>query len=335
MHIRTLLNPLILLILCVGMQPLHAESSKPAAAPQSLKPLRVAHDFWVGYAGFYVAAKMGWFQQAGLKLEEKTFSTPADGLPALLSGDVDVHLAPLDTFATAIDRADDSVRVIGLIDSSAGADAVIAGKPIATVSGLKGKTIGVSFGQTNHMLLLKALAAHKLSVKDVKLVNLNGDDAGNAFAAGKIDAAVTWEPFITQGLSKGGHVLYSTKDAPDLIINSVGVRPATLAAKRPELVAFLKALYRGTDWARKNPGEAAGIVAKALEQKAADVRDMMRKDKLYGRADSIELIGTAAAPGKVVRTTAEIITFLSENGITRRNVDAASMFDASLLPDAR
>ncbi len=326
MDIRKLLNTLVMLVLSAGGQAVHAES---------LKPLRVAHDFWVGYAGFYVAVKMGWFQQAGLKLEEKTFSTPADGLPALLSGDVDIHLAPLDTFATAIDRADESVRVIGLIDSSAGADAVIAGKGIANVAALKGKTIGVSFGQTNHMLLLKALTAHKLGAKDVKLVNLNGDDAGNAFAAGKIDAAVTWEPFITQGLSKGGHVLYSTKDAPDLIINSVGVRPATLAAKRPELVAFLKALYRGTDWALKNPGETANIVAKAMEQKPADVRDMMRKDKLYGRADSISLIGTSAAPGKVVKTTTDILAFLRENGITTRDVQATSMFDASLLPEAK
>lgn len=326
MDIRKFLNALIMLALCAGSQALHAES---------LKPLRVAHDFWVGYAGFYVAMKMGWFQQAGLKLEEKTFSTPGDGLPALLSGDVDVHLAPLDTFATAIDRADDSVRVIGLIDASAGADAVIAGKGIANVAALKGKTIGVSFGQTNHMLLLKALAAHKLGAKDVKLVNLNGDDAGNAFAAGKIDAAVTWEPFITQGLSKGGHVLYSTRDAPDLIINSVGVRPATLVAKRPELVAFLKALYRGTDWALKNPGETANIVAKALEQKPADVRDMMRKDKLYGRADAISLIGTPAAPGKVVKTTTDIVAFLRENGITTRDVQATAMFDASLLPEAK
>jgi len=326
MYIRMLLNASIVLVLCAGTYPVRAEP---------LKGLRVAHDFWVGYAGFYVAMKMGWFQQAGLKVDEKTFGAPGDGLPALLSGDVDVHLAPLDTFATAIDRADDSVRVIGLIDSSAGADAVIAGKAIANVAALRGKTIGVSLGQTNHMLLLKALAAHKLGAKDVKLVNLNGDDAGNAFAAGKIDAAVTWEPFITQGLSKGGHVLYSTRDAPDLIINSVGVRPATLAAKRVELAAFLKALYRGTDWARKNPGEAADIVAKALEQKPADVRDMMRKDKLYGRAESIELIGTTAAPGKVVRTTAEILTFLRANGITTRDVNAASMFDASLLPEAR
>jgi NitT/TauT family transport system substrate-binding protein len=322
MRIRTLLNALLVLAVLPAV---------PSAHAQTLKPLRVAHDFWVGYAGFYVAVHKGWFKQAGIKLDEKTFSTPGDGLPALLAGDVDVHLAPLDTFVTAVDRADDSVRVIGLVDSSAGADAVIAGKAIANVAALKGRTIGVSLGQTNHMLLLKALTASRLTAKDVKLVNLNGDDAGNAFAAGKVDAAVTWEPFITQGLSKGGHVLYSTKDTPDLIINGVGVRPATIAAKRTELIAFLKALYRGTDWAQKNPGEAAAIVAKALEQTPADVREMMRKDRLYGRADSIALIGTADAPGKVVKTTEEIGIFLRENGITTRDVNAASMFDASLL----
>lgn len=301
---------------------------------QTLRPLRVAHDYWVGYAGFFAAMEKGFFRDAGLRIEEKVFSTPADGLPPLLSGDVDVHLSTLDTFLTANDRGADRVRVVALIDSSFGADAVIGKAAIAGVAGLRGKKIGVSLGQANHLLLLRALARHKVPVSSVKLVNLNGDDAGNAFAAGKLDAAVTWEPFITQGLSKGGRVLYSTRDEPDFIINAVGVRPATLAGRRDDLVAFLQAFGRGTDWALANPAEAAAIVAKALEQDAAAVRDMMNKDRLYTLADSATLIGKADRPGKAVGTTAELAKFLREHKITAELVDAGKLFDGALLPPA-
>lgn len=306
-----------------------------ASHAESLKPFRVAHDFWVGYAGMYVAVEKGFFKEAGLKVEQKTFSTPADGLVPLLNGDVDLHLSTIDTFLTAIDRKKDSVKIIALIDSSAGADAVIAKKSISGIADLKGKTIGVSFGQTNHMLLLKALATKNLSVTDVKLVNLNGDDAGNAFAAGRIDAAVTWEPFITQGLKYGGNVLYSTKNAPDLIINAMAVRPETLVKKRAEIIAFLKAFNRGTEWALQNRAEAAKIVGKALEQKPELVLDMMNKDKLYKRSDSLALIGTTAKPGKVVQTSEEIAKFLHENKIIGKKISADQLFDASLLEEAK
>jgi NitT/TauT family transport system substrate-binding protein len=293
---------------------------------QTLRPLRVAHDYWVGYAGFFVAMERGYFKEAGLRIDEKVFSTPADGLPPLLAGDVDVHLSTLDTCLTANDRGADNLRVIALIDSSIG-KSTLEGVP-----GLRGKKVGVSLGQANHLLLLKALAKYKVPASAVSLVNLNGDDAGNAFAAGKVDAAVTWEPFITQGLTKGGQVLYSTRDAPDFIINAVAVRPATVQAKKEELVAFLGALAKGTAWAIDNPSETARIVGKALEQDPQAVRDMMNKDRLYTLADSTALIGTGAKPGKAVQTTREIAKFLFENKMTAELVDAAKMFDGGLLP---
>lgn len=326
MTIQRLAKPVALLALCL---------LTPFASAAELKTLRVAHDFWVGYAGFYAAVAKGFFKDEGLKIDEKTFSTPADGLPALLSGEVDVHLSTLDTFVTALDREAGSVRIISLIDSSAGADAVIAKKSIADLPALKGKTIGVSLGQANHMLLLKALSGKGMTVADVKLVNLNGDDAGNAFAAGKIDAAVTWEPFITQGLKRGGHVLYSTTNAPDFIINAVGVKPGTLTSKRAEVLAFLKAFSRGTAWVQAHKAEAAAIVGKALEQKPKDVLDMMSKDRLYQRADSLALMGTPEKPGALAATVQHIATFLADNKIILKPASIEGFMDASLLQEAR
>ena len=316
------LRSLAVMLLCAVAGAVHA---------QSLKTIRVAHDFWVGYAGYYVAVDKGFFKDAGLKLVDKTFPSPTDGVVPLIQGDVDVHLSTLDTFVTAEDHSPGSIRIVSLIDSSHGADAVIAKASVPDIAALKGKTVGVAIGQTSHFLLLKALASKGVPASDLKLVNLNGDDAGNAFAGGKVDAAVTWEPFITQGLSNGGHVLYSTEDAPDLIINAVAVKPANLKKKRAEIVAFLKAFARGTEWALQNPSEAAVIVGKALEQKPDDIVAMMAKDKLYTRADSVALIGTPDKPGAAVKTTDEIAAFLKAHKIIGKTPNAARLFDASLL----
>ena len=302
---------------------------------QTTKTLRVAHDFWVGYAGFFVAVEKGYFKEVGLNIVDKTFPMPGDGTVPLLQGQVDIHLSTIDTFLVAEDRSPNSIRLLALVDSSNGADAVIAKKSIPDLAALKGKQVGVALGQTSHFLLLKGLAAKNVSPADLKLIDLNGDAAGNAFAAGKLDAAVTWEPFVTQGLSKGGHVLYSTADAPDQIINAIGVTPATLKNNRGALIAFLKAYKRGTDWALQNKAGAAAIVGKTLQQKPSDVAEMMAKDKLYTLADSRALIGTRDKPGKVLQTTEEISAFLLANKIVGKKVDAARLFDGSLLQEIK
>ncbi|MEI7465999.1 MAG: ABC transporter substrate-binding protein [Burkholderiales bacterium] len=323
-------TPLLLRALCAATCFLAITSHA-----QTLKTVRVAHDIWVGYAGYYVALDKKFFKDAGLKVIDKTFNMPADGVVPLIQGDVDIHLSTLDTFLGAESHSPGNIRMVALVDSSNGADAVIAKSSIPDLAALKGKTVGVSLGQTSHFLLLKGLAEKKVPVSELKLVNMNADAAGNAFAAGKLDAAVTWEPFVTQGLSKGGKVLYSSSDAPDTIINAVAVKPKTLETKRPEVIAFLKAYFRGVDWALQNPAAAAVIVGKALQQKPDEMRAMMAKDKLYTKAESVTLIGTAAAPGKVVVTTGEVGDFMLANKVISRKANAAELFDASLLEELK
>ena len=58
-------------------------------------------------------------------------------------------------------------------------------------------------------------------------------DAGVAFAAGQVDAAVTWEAALTPGAtSEHGHILLTTAAKPGLITAVVAVTADTAHAKR-------------------------------------------------------------------------------------------------------
>ena len=77
-------------------------------------------------------------------------------------------------------------------------------------------------------MLQKALEKAGLTEKDIQLVNMNPDDAGAAFAAGKIDVAVTWEPWITKASGdKKGHVIFSSKETPNLILDVLAISTKT------------------------------------------------------------------------------------------------------------
>jgi NitT/TauT family transport system substrate-binding protein len=182
-------------------------------------------------------------------------------------------------------------------------------------------------GQCNHLLLEKALEKAGLTDKDISLVNMNPDDAGAAFAAGKVDVAVTWEPWITKvSGEKKGHVIFSSKDTPNLILDVLAVSTKTTTSKPDETRAFLKALNRGYEFVQKRTDEAAAIGAKALEQKPDEVKAMLPKVNLYSEKKNIEVMGGPAA-----KASAQVSRFFKDKKVNDTLVDVSGMYDASFL----
>jgi NitT/TauT family transport system substrate-binding protein len=177
-----------------------------------------------------------------------------------------------------------------MIDASAGADAVVAKKSVATVAALKGRKIGTTVGEVNHLLLLKALEKGGLAEKDVELVNLSPDDAGAAFIAGNLDAAVTWEPWVSKAAAEGGgHVVFSSADAPNLLLDVVAVTDETLAKKPQDVAALVKGIAKGVEYLKSNPKEAYELAGKWLSVPGADVEGMLGGVKLYTSADNVAI----------------------------------------------
>jgi NitT/TauT family transport system substrate-binding protein len=248
-------------------------------------------------------------------------------LTPLLAGSLDAVLSTADSVITVLDKAPGQLKVVYLTDTSSGADAILAKKEIASVKGLKGKKVAATLGQCNHLLLQKALEQGGLTEKDIELVNMNPDDAGAAFAAGKVDAAVTWEPWITRvSGEKKGHVIFSSKDTPNLILDVLAISTKTGKDKGPETRAFLKALNRGYDFVQKQGDEATAVAAKALEQKPEEVKAMLPKVTLYSGKKNLEVLSGPAA-----KATAPVAKFFKDKKVNDTLVDVSTLYDASFL----
>ena len=219
-----------------------------ASQAADLVPYKVGYNSWIGYISLFIAKEKGFFKDEGLDLQMQSFSSPGDGLAPLLAGQLDAHFTTADSVVTALDKAPGRLSIVYLTDTSAGADAILAKAEIASPADLKGKTVAATAGQCNELLLRKALEKAHLTPGDITLVNMNPDDAGAAFAAGKLDVAVTWEPWITkvQG-EKKGHVIFSSKETPNLILDVVAISDKTAKDKAPATRAFLKASTRPTN----------------------------------------------------------------------------------------
>ena len=202
--------------------------------PHGASRSRSGYSDWPGFTAWQIAKVKGLFKKHGVDVELVWFPVYTDSLTALNTGQARLQPADLERRDGAARRGHSSSRPCVILDNSFGNDALIA-KPgdrrRRRIS--KGKTIATELGTCDHFLMLKALDAAGLTEKDVKYTNLTVPDAAAAFIAGKVDAAVIWQPWVSQIQREGtGKVIYSSADIPGLIPD-IAICQASVVEKRP------------------------------------------------------------------------------------------------------
>jgi NitT/TauT family transport system substrate-binding protein len=311
----------ILTVLCLII----LASASAQAAP---KKIQVGHDLWIGYSGVFIAKDKGYFDEAGLDVQFKPFSSPGETLAALATGNLDIGLTTLHNLTLLDGTADIGVSLVYLIDSSNGADAIVAKNEITSVEGLKGKQVAATTGEVNEMLLVAGLEKAGLKESDIQLVNMSPDDAGAAFVAGKLDAAVTWEPWVTKARSGAGHVVFSSAEIPDTILDCIAVPKQNIAANAKDLAGFVKAVDRGVQFLHSNPDEAKKIIAKYLSVTPEEVQGMLDEDKIYSLADNKKLL---ADGGPGFKSLQRDIDFATQHKLVQKKLVPSALIDTEFV----
>jgi NitT/TauT family transport system substrate-binding protein len=291
--------------------------------------LMVAHDKWIGYSGFFVAQAKGFFAESDLEVKTTQFSGPGDTLPPLVGGHADISLTTLHNLSILAGQGETSVKAVYLLDTSNGADAIVAKSPIDSIQKLKGAKVAVTTGEVNHLLLIAALQKAGLKESDITLVNMNADDAGAAFLAGRVDAAVTWEPWVSKALSAGGKTVFTSADTPDLILDAVVVTDKTVAARGAVIKRFIAALDKGVAYLRAHPEESHAIIGKALDVSAEDAAGMLAGDKIYDVAQNRALLADGGQGHVSLKAVSD---FLVSQTLISKPVEGASLLSNGLLP---
>ena len=142
----------------------------------------------------------------GVKVTWHEFTSGVPLVEALNVGNVDFSADVADTVPIFAQAAGARLVYVAEEAASPSAQAIVVpqASPIATVADLKGKTVAVTKGAGAHYLLLASLARAGLTFKDIKPAYLTAADGQAAFAAGKVDAWVTWDPFLASAQALSG-----------------------------------------------------------------------------------------------------------------------------------
>lgn len=221
-----------------------ATASSSASKGTKDNPFILGVSPMAGWYAWYGVDGTGIFEKNGVYVKLKFFSVYSDSLTAFYSGNLDgICIAASDAISPLNEGVD--FKIVLVNDNSAGADALVVQDGISSIKDLKGKTVATEVGTLEHMFLLKMLKDNDMTIDDINFTNMTINDAGPAFIAGSVDAAVLWEPTLSTTLKSAGTVLYSTENEPGLIPDTLAVRSEVIKNSPDAVQAIVNSWFDG------------------------------------------------------------------------------------------
>lgn len=253
-------------------------SVAPSLAPASLT---VAYMPTIGAMGVAIAQAQGYFKEAGLTVDLKSFQTGPAAIDAMASGAVDLgYIGPGATFLLMKGAA----KAV-MADSISMAESIVVakGSAITSPANLKGQSVLVPLGTTGEIILYEALASAGLSLSDVNMINITPTAEAAAFISKRAPVMAGWSPNTDEALaqSPGSSTLVSDQTYyPKVSLPNVWVASNAIASKHPNVVKrFLWAIMQADNYEAQHTTQAlqltsklTGVPQKLLNQTLSSVK---------------------------------------------------------------
>lgn len=287
-----------------------------------------------GWYAWYGIEGTGIFEKNGVFVNIQFFPVYSDSLTAFYSGQVDgICIAASDAVAPLNEGVD--FKVVLVNDNSYGADGLVVKEGISSIQDLKGKTVATEVGTLEHMFFLKILEQNQMKIDDVNFVNMTINDAGPAFIAGSIDGAVLWEPTLSTAIEAGGRLLYSTKEEPGLIPDTLAVRQEVLDSSREAVRKIVDSWFDGVEKLKVKDQDFIDAICKGAELEQDDYMVMLDGVTIFDKAMNEETFKEGDSYTYLNYTLQKSAEFLLETGMIKKMPeDVSSILDDTYIKGA-
>lgn len=232
-------------------------SKVPAASTEKNKGkdeelvINVSYDEWCGYEpavranGGYTTQPGSIYDQLGIKVNIHIINDHEASSNALIKGDLDAAGYTLNRTAFLSGKFENAGLDIVMpmfTNYSDGGDGIIAQNGIESIEDLVDAKIGVPKFTESHSMVIWLVNKSDLSddakakIIDNLILMDDAEQTGQAFFAGSLDVAATWQPYLSYAEnSTDSHILFDTTSSNKLILSGVVFRK-DFAEANPELV---------------------------------------------------------------------------------------------------
>ena len=299
-----------------------------AVAAQAQTAVSIGMSGWTGFAPLTLAKEAGLFKKHGLDVTIKKIPQKDRHL-ALASGDIQCAATTVETWIVWTANGIPTTQIFQL-DKSYGADGMVVKPGISKIADLKGKTVAASApGTAPYFTLAWMLKKNGLSVKDVKVVNLEPQAAANAMIAGTagLDAAMTYEPYLSAVRAKpeAGTIIATTLDYP-MVMDTFGCTPKFLAENPKAAKALADGYFDALAMIQAEPQKAFGIMGADVKQTAEKFEGSQKYLRWQDKAANQKFFA-----GEHAAFSKEAADLLLEAGIIRQIPDLTKLADTQFI----
>ena len=305
----------------------------PADVPAEPEPgtFRMGIEPWLGYGPWRIAEEQGLFERNGLDVKITNFATDDQINAAFAGGKLEgTNIATHTALRFAASGL--PIKIVLLEDQSTTADAIVASEGLTSVSELKGKKVAFEEGTTSDILLSYALAQNGMTKEDISPVPIPAADAGSAFIAGRVDAAVTYEPYLTSALEQDADakLLYTAGENPGLVGDVFVVSEDTLSEKPGQIAALVKTWGEALEAYEADMEGSQAIIEKSVGAEPGALKTAFEGVKFYDLAQNKSLLA-----GEYATTTIEDVKQAAvDAGLLEGDVDPKDIIVATFVEEA-
>jgi NitT/TauT family transport system substrate-binding protein len=291
-------------------------------------PVAIGISGWTGFAPLTLAKEAGLFKKHGLDVTIKKIPQKDRHL-AIASGDVQCAATTVETWI-GWNAAGVATTQIFQLDKSYGADGMVVRPGIAKITDLKGKTVASSPpGTSPYFALAWMLKKNGMSVKDVKVVNLEPQPAANAIIAGTegVDAGMTYEPYLSAVRAKpeAGKIIATTLDYP-MVMDTFGCTPKFLAENPKAAKGLADAYFDALAMIKAEPKKSFEIMGADVKQSGADFEASQKYLRWQDRAANQKFFA-----GEHAAFSKDAAGLLLEAGIIKTVPDLTKLADTRFI----
>ncbi|QIO08997.1 ABC transporter substrate-binding protein [Acinetobacter lanii] len=313
------------------------EPTKNETGSMNTKPITIGYSDWPGWVAWQVAIEKGFFKEAGVNVEFKWFDYSAS-INAFAANQLDA-LSVTNGDNLVIASGGTQGAMIMVTDYSAGNDVIIAKNGINNIQELKGKKIAVEKGLVDHLLLSTAMSDAKIQPNQYTLINSMTNELPQVFNTPDVSAIAVWQPVANQALKAvaGSKIIYSSKDKPGLIYDTLTVNMSHLSAHKEEWKKIIQVWDKTVkfindpathDEAVKIMANKVGVDPKAYEQfiEGTHLLNLADNKKIFTKADGFE---------SIYGSTYHVNKFNVINGVYTTEQNADGLIYPSLVQDIK
>lgn len=237
-----------------------------------------------------IAQEQGFFRDNGADVTVKFVSSGSE-LPAGMAGGTIPIAVAAATNPMAMAASGIPVKILAQISDISGIMQVVArdGSNITKPADLEGKKIGITRIPLSVSVLERGCAIYGCDFSKIEMVNMQPQDIVLAYERGNVDVVLTWEPWASYVVQRGGKVMFSATQSfipdqeaekkIDSVYAALFARPDFMEAQPKAVEGILRGLAQAAEFLTANPDQSAEIVGNIISIPADVVKGTHAKIK--------------------------------------------------------